>query len=57
MAYNPLVAFLDLIRLPLLNNQVPDPSTYGIAILSVTVLSLAASVMLVRQQKRLIFYL
>ena len=57
MAYNPLVAFLDLIRMPILHNQVPGMSTYGTAILSVSVLAAAASVMLVRQQKRLIFYL
>jgi lipopolysaccharide transport system permease protein len=57
MAYNPLVAFLDLIRDPILENRVPAMATYGTAILSVTVLATAASAMLVRQQKRLIFYL
>jgi lipopolysaccharide transport system permease protein len=57
MGYNPLVAFLDLIREPILNNSVPSLATYGTAILSVMVLASAASVMLIRQQKRLIFYL
>jgi ABC-type polysaccharide/polyol phosphate export permease len=57
MAYNPLIAFLDLIRMPICNNQVPNLATYGTAILSVIVLCTAASLMLVRQQKRLIFYL
>jgi ABC-type polysaccharide/polyol phosphate export permease len=57
MAYNPLVAFLDLVRDPILHNQVPSLATYGTAILSVSVLASAASAMLVRQQKRLIFYL
>jgi lipopolysaccharide transport system permease protein len=57
MAYNPLVAFLDLIRMPILNNQVPSLATYGTAILSVSILASAASAMLVKQQKRLIFYL
>ncbi len=57
MAYNPLVAFLDLIRLPILNNQVPSLATYGTAILTVSILASAASAMLVKQQKRLIFYL
>ena len=54
---DPLVAFLDLIRMPILYNQVPSLATYGTAILSVMVLCSAASLMLVRQQKRLIFYL
>jgi ABC-type polysaccharide/polyol phosphate export permease len=57
MAYNPLVAFLDLIRMPILDNRVPSLATYGTAIASVIVLCSAASIMLVRQQKRLIFYL
>jgi ABC-type polysaccharide/polyol phosphate export permease len=57
MAYNPLIAFIDLIREPILYNRVPSLATYGVAILSVTVLCSAASLMLVRQQKRLIFYL
>jgi lipopolysaccharide transport system permease protein len=57
MAYNPLVAFLDLIRDPILYNRVPSLATFGTAIVSVSVLASAASVMLVRQQKRLIFYL
>jgi lipopolysaccharide transport system permease protein len=57
MSYNPLVAFLDLIREPILHNNVPSLATYGTAILSVTVLASAASIMLIRQQKRLIFYL
>jgi ABC-type polysaccharide/polyol phosphate export permease len=57
MAYNPLVAFLDMIRDPLLNNHLPSLATYGTALLTVTVLSSAAGLMLLRQQKRLIFYL
>jgi ABC-type polysaccharide/polyol phosphate export permease len=57
MAYNPLVAFLDLIRDPILSNKVPSLGTYGTAILSVSILASAASAMLVKQQKRLIFYL
>jgi lipopolysaccharide transport system permease protein len=57
MAYNPLVAFLQMIRAPILDNRVPDVTTYATAIISVTVLASAASLMLVRQQKRLIFYL
>jgi lipopolysaccharide transport system permease protein len=57
MGFNPLVAFLDLIRVPILENRIPDPATYGTAILSVAVLASAAGIMLARQQKRLIFYL
>ena len=57
MSYNPLVAFLDMIRDPLLNNHPPSLATYGTALLTVTILSSAASMMLFRQQKRLIFYL
>jgi lipopolysaccharide transport system permease protein len=57
MAHNPLVAFLDLVRDPILYNRAPSTATFGVAILTIAILASAASAMLVRQQKRLIFYL
>jgi lipopolysaccharide transport system permease protein len=55
--YNPLAAFLDLIRQPVLKGQMPDVETFGIASLTVAVLGVAASIVLAKLQRRLIFQL
>src|SRR5581483_807692 len=35
MAHNPLVAFLDLVRDPILENRAPSTATFGVAMFSV----------------------
>lgn len=55
--YNPLAAFLELVRLPILKGRYPDWETFGIASVTVLVLGLAASFTLARLQRRLIFQL
>ena len=57
MKYNPVVAWLDLFRQPLLNGELPTANTYLIAIGCVTICATLASLTLVRLQRRLIFYL
>jgi len=54
---NPVVAFLDMIRIPLLEGHVPHPMVFAKAMVTVGILMLASGLMLLRQQKRLIFYL
>ena len=54
---NPLAAFLELIRLPVLKGQVPDFEMFGVASLTVLITSIAACITLARLQKRLIFQL
>jgi ABC-type polysaccharide/polyol phosphate export permease len=54
---NPLVAFLELIREPVLHGQVPPPATFAMAVGFVTLLAASAVLVLVRLQRKLIFYL
>lgn len=55
--YNPLAAFLELIRQPILGGQYPDMESFGIASFTVLVTGLAASFTLSRLQRQLIFQL
>ena len=57
MNYNPLVSFLKLVREPILDHHAPSLATFATAGATVLVIGIAAGTMLVRQQKRLIFYL
>ncbi|HVX62135.1 MAG TPA: ABC transporter permease [Pirellulales bacterium] len=57
MKYNPVVAWLDLFRHPLLNGELPTWNNCMIAIGSVSVCVTLASLTLMRLQRRLIFYL
>jgi ABC-type polysaccharide/polyol phosphate export permease len=57
MRYNPLVAFLRLVRDPILDGRLPSPTTCAVAGCSVAVAVLLAGGMLARLQKRLIFHL
>lgn len=55
--YNPLVAFLDLVRIPILEAQVPAAQTFVTATLIAAAVLLAAGLTLARLQRRLIFHL
>lgn len=55
--YNPLVAFLSLIRDPIAEGRIPSPETFGITMLVTALVAAAAVWTLARQQQRLIFYL
>lgn len=55
--YNPLACFLDIIRTPILDDQVPSAASFGTAALTVVVTGTAAMVILSRLQRRLVFYL
>src|SRR5262249_31450532 len=55
--FNPLVALLDLVRLPILQATAPSLATFGIATLTVLMVGGAAVWTLARQQRQLIFHL
>ena len=55
--YNPLAAFLELVRQPVLYGRTPDMQTFGVAALTVLIAGGAASITLARLQRRLIFQL
>jgi lipopolysaccharide transport system permease protein len=57
LQYNPFVSFLDLIRIPLLDGQVPPAATWLTALLTVAVTSTAAGLTMGRLQRKLIFHL
>jgi ABC-type polysaccharide/polyol phosphate export permease len=57
LAFNPLVAFLQLFRAPILEGQFPPAPTYAIAGVTVLITFTAASYTLARLQRRLIFHL
>jgi len=54
---NPVVPFLDLVRHPLLYNEVPALATYGWAVLFVCLIVGLAAAALKREEQRLIFHL
>jgi lipopolysaccharide transport system permease protein len=55
--FNPLAAFLELLRAPILDGQFPTWTSYATALALVTMLMTLSAVMLVRLERRLIFYL
>ena len=55
--YNPLAAFLELVRAPILKGEIPAMETFGIAAATVLILGVAASFTLAKLQRRLIFQL
>jgi ABC-type polysaccharide/polyol phosphate export permease len=57
LQWNPLVAFLDLVRAPLLNGVSPTLNQYLYAAMIAVGLAAIAAAVLGRMQKRLIFYL
>jgi ABC-type polysaccharide/polyol phosphate export permease len=57
LQWNPIVAFLNLVRAPLLNHAVPALNQYLYAAAIAAVFAAAAAAVLGRMQKRLIFYL
>lgn len=57
LRYNPFVAFLELVRMPILEGRIPPIETYLFACGTVLVTTLAASLTLARLQRRLIFHL
>jgi ABC-type polysaccharide/polyol phosphate export permease len=54
---NPMLPFLDLIRVPILEGRVPSMHTMGLATIVTTFTAIFASVLLNRLGKRLIFHL
>lgn len=57
MKYNPVVAWLDLFRQPLLNGEMPTWNNCLIALASVSICATLAGLTLARLQRRLVFYL
>jgi len=57
LQWSPVVAFLNLIREPLLHNTPPTPGQYGYALAVVGVTAAMAALLLGRLQKKLIFHL
>ncbi len=55
--FNPMVPFLELLRKPICDCEVPDPTTYLIAAAIVLVSSTAAVVALRSQERQVIFHL
>ena len=54
---NPLAAFMELLRAPLLHGEFPEPSRVSLAALSTAAIAGVATLMLVRLQKKIIFQL
>ncbi len=57
VTYNPLAALLELVRAPILEGRVPPWSAYAITAALVAALLAVAATVLVRLERRLIFYL
>jgi len=57
VSHNPLVAMLRLVRDPILNGRLPSWETYGIAGIGLVLAVGTAVLLLVRLERRLIFYL
>lgn len=55
--FNPVLAFVQLIRSPILDGQFPDWSSIGVATATVAVVGTLATLVLARFQRNLIFYL
>jgi len=55
--YNPLAAFVAALRQPLLLGEVPDLSTSSMLVTSAAISAIAATVVLVRYEKKIIFQL
>jgi ABC-type polysaccharide/polyol phosphate export permease len=55
--YNPLAALLDLVRTPILDGQLPELRTLALAAGTIVLMTVAAGLLLARQQRRLIFAL
>jgi ABC-type polysaccharide/polyol phosphate export permease len=56
-AYNPLVPFLDIVRMPIYDGKTPPLETFWFAILITLVVTTTAVLLLRRLQKRVILYL
>jgi ABC-type polysaccharide/polyol phosphate export permease len=57
VAWNPLSAFLELVRAPLVNAELPSLSAYTIATATVLIAGAGACLLLARFERRMIFYL
>ncbi|HEX3726769.1 MAG TPA: hypothetical protein VHV08_11025, partial [Pirellulales bacterium] len=57
MNFNPLAAFLELLRAPILDGQLPSANAYAIALITVATLLCLSTLALARLERRLIFYL
>jgi ABC-type polysaccharide/polyol phosphate export permease len=57
LACNPLAAFLEVLRVPVLRGEFPDPTRMALAAVSAAVIAGAATLTLVRLQKKIIFQL
>jgi lipopolysaccharide transport system permease protein len=55
--YNPIGAILTLVRQPILEGQIPSLDVIAVAIGTVAVTTVLATIALVRLQRKLIFYL
>lgn len=55
--FNPLTAFMELLRAPLLRGEFPDLSRFSLALISTAFIAGAATLTLVRLQKKIIFQL
>lgn len=57
LGLNPLAAFLELVRVPILHGQLPPFSAFAIATLTTAIAMGIASLLLWRVERRMIFYL
>jgi lipopolysaccharide transport system permease protein len=57
LQYHPLMPFLQLVRMPILDGQVPGLGTWGAALLVVAVVAVAAIVAMRVEERRIIFNL
>jgi lipopolysaccharide transport system permease protein len=57
VALNPLAAFLELIRQPILEGQFPSLDAFGLATLFTALVAATATAVLARMERRMIFYL
>lgn len=55
--FNPLSAFLELVRLPMVEAQFPSLSAYGMALATTVLVTAGAFLLLSRYERRMIFYL
>jgi len=57
VAWNPLSAFLELVRAPMVDAELPSLSAYGVAVATVLLAGAGACLLLAKFERRMIFYL
>jgi ABC-type polysaccharide/polyol phosphate export permease len=57
LVFNPISAYLELIRAPLIHAELPPVSAYAAALLTAAVAAGVACLLLLRFERKMIFYL